>query len=164
MDLVTPGFGLIFWTGLVFLALLFILTKFIWKPILTIVKERDKKIEEALLLADKTKEEMRSIQSQNELLLKEARVERDQIIKQAKEAATEMIQNARVDAKLATDKEIANAAAIIKSEKIAAIAELKTQVAVLSIEIAEKIVKGELASADKQTALASKLAGDISLN
>jgi F-type H+-transporting ATPase subunit b len=164
MELVTPSLGLIFWTGLVFLGLLFVLTKFIWKPILKVVKERDQKIEDALMLADKTREEMKSIKAQNDSLLKEARAERDQIIKQAKETANEMIGKAQAEAKIAAEKEIANASAVIASEKKAAIADIKSQVASLSIAIAEKIVKEELNSVDKQTALASKLAEEINLN
>ena len=108
MDLVTPNIGLVFWTGLVFLGLLFILTKFIWKPILKIVQDRDQKIEEALQMADKTKAEMKSIQAQNEQLLKEARAERDHMLKEAKETANEMINKAKAEAKVVAEKEVAN--------------------------------------------------------
>ncbi|MCC6702785.1 MAG: F0F1 ATP synthase subunit B [Fluviicola sp.] len=164
MDLITPDLGLLFWTGLVFVLLLVILTKFIWKPILTSVNAREQKISDALELAEKTKAEMVALQAQNENLLKEARIERDAIVKDAKETATRMIEEAKATAKSESDKVVAAARAAIASEKTAAIAELKTQVAVLSLEIAEKIIRGELSSDDKQKALAEKLAEDINMN
>ena len=164
MDLITPDLGLLFWTGLVFVLLLVILTKFIWKPILTSVNAREQKISDALELAEKTKAEMVALQAQNENLLKEARIERDAIVKDAKETATRMIEEAKATAKSESDKVVTAARAAIASEKAAAIAELKTQVAALSLEIAEKIIRGELSSDDKQKALAEKLAEDINMN
>lgn len=164
MDLILPDMGLLFWTGLVFIILMFILTKFIWKPILASVNARSAKISEALELAEKTKAEMKSLQAANENLLKEARIERDNMIKDAKETATKMVEDAKAAAKAEADKVVAAAHQVIASEKAAAIAELKTQVASFSIEIAEKVVRGELASDEKQKALADKLASDINLN
>ena len=164
MGLITPDLGLHFWTGLVFVLLLVILTKFIWKPILTSVNAREQKISDALELAEKTKAEMHALQAQNENLLKEARAERDAIVKDAKEIATRMIEDAKVTTKTEQEKIVAAARATIASEKTAAIAELKTQVAAISLEIAEKIIRGELSSDEKQKALAEKMAGDINLN
>ncbi len=164
MGLITPDLGLIFWTGLVFLLLLFVLTKFIWKPILTSVNARAQKITDALELAEKTKAEMTALQAQNEQLLAEARAERDAIVKDAKVTATQMIEDAKSVAKTEAEKIAASTRAALAAEKAAAIAELKTHVAALSLEIAEKIIRGELASDEKQKALAEKLAGDINMN
>ena len=164
MGLITPDLGLLFWTGLVFVLLLVILTKFIWKPILASVNAREQKISDALELAEKTKAEMHALQASNENLLKEARAERDAIVKDAKEVATRMIEDAKATTKTEQDKIVAAARATIASEKTAAIAELKTQVAAISLEIAEKIIRGELSSDEKQKALAEKMAGDINLN
>jgi len=164
MELVTPGIGLIFWTGLVFLLLLFVLTKFVWKPVLKAVNEREQKISDALELAEKTKIEMKALQAQNENLLKEARAERDAIVKDAKEIAEKMVEDAKNTAKAEANKVVAAAREAINADKAAAIADLKKQVATFSIEIAEKIVRGELAADGKQKELAEKLAGDINLN
>lgn len=164
MGLITPDLGLIFWTGLVFLLLLFVLTKFIWKPILASVNARAQKITDALELAEKTQAEMRALQAQNENLLKEARAERDAIVKDAKEVATKLVEDAKNDAKTEAAKIVESARVSINAEKAAAVAELKTQVAAISLEIAEKVIRGELSSDDKQKALAEKLAGDINLN
>ncbi len=164
MKLITPDFGLLIWTGVVFVLLLFILTKFIWKPILASVNAREKKISDALELAERTKAEMTALQAENEKILAEARVERDAIVKDAKEVATKMVEDAKAAAKSEADKIAESARAAIASEKAAAIAELKTQVAAISLEIAETIIRGELSSDEKQKALAEKLAADINMN
>jgi F-type H+-transporting ATPase subunit b len=156
--------GLFFWQAVLFLALLFLLRKFAWKPILSSVNEREQKISDSLELAEKTKLEMESLKASNENLLKEARAERDGMIKDAKETATTMVNDAKDKAKEEGNKMLASAKESINAEKAAAIVELKTQVAAFSIEIAEKLVRGELSSADKQKALADKLAEDINMN
>ncbi len=164
MDLILPETGLMFWTGLVFVLLLFILTKFVWKPILNAVNTREQSITASLELAEKTKAEMMALQTQNENLLKEARAERDAIVREAKELSTSMIEEAKTTAKLEAEKIITSARESINNEKIAAIAELKVQIAEFSISIAEKVVREELTSDTKQTALAEKLAADFKLN
>lgn len=164
MELVTPDLGLLFWTGIVFCILLILLVKFAWKPILGAVNAREEKISDALELAVKTKEEMKTLQAANENLLKEARAERDSMIKDAKEVASKMVDDAKGTAKVEADKLVVAARESINAEKGAAIAELKTQMAAFSIEIAEKVVRGELSSSDKQKALADKLVDDINLN
>ncbi len=164
MDLILPDFGLLIWTSIVFLLLMFILTKFIWKPILSSVNERETKISDSLALAEKTKAEMILLQSQNENLLKEARAERDKIVKDAHETASKMVEDSKVNAKNEASKIIASAHQAIEVEKAAAFSELKSSIAALSIEIAEKVVRTELSSDDKQKALATKLVADINLN
>jgi len=164
MELVTPDLGLLFWTGIVFCILLFLLAKFAWKPILGAVNTREEKITDALELAEQTKEEMKALQVQNENLLKEARAERDLMIKDAKEISSKMVEDAKSTAKIEADKLMVSAKESINAEKSAAITELKIQVAAFSIEIAEKVVRGELASDAKQKALADKLAEDINMN
>ena len=162
--LITPALGQIIWGGLVFIVLLILLKKFAWKPMLNAVNEREKSIAESIALADSTKAEMKQLQAQNESLLREARAERDQMIKEATESGKKIVQESRDAAKVQYDKIIAEAQDVIRAEKAAALADLKTQVASLSLEIAEKVIKGELASNDKQKALADKLAGEINLN
>ena len=164
MDLVTPAVGQLFWGGLVFIILLVLLKKFAWKPILTSVNEREASIQESMDMAIKTKAEMEALQTQNQDLLKEARIERDKMIKEASETSKKLIEESREEGKAQQQKIVAEAQKIINAEKAAAISELKTQVASLSLEIAEKVIKGELASDDKQKALAEQIANDISLN
>jgi len=162
--LISPSIGIIFWGTVVFVILMILLAKFAWKPILKAVKDREDSISDSLALADKTKAEMAALQSENETLLQKARAERDQIIKEANEASKLMIAEAKDKSKVEADKIMSDAQKAITNEKNAAMSEIKTHVAALSLEIAEKIVKGELASSDKQKALAGQLAEDITLN
>jgi len=164
MDLITPSVGTMFWGGIVFLLLLVLLAKFAWKPILTAVKDREDSIKESLEIADKTKHEMQQLQAQNEKLLKEARVERDNMIKEASDVSKKIVSEARENAKTEANKIIEDAQKAIENEKNQAMSEIKTHVAALSLEIAEKIVKGELSSDDKQKTLANQLVEDINLN
>jgi F-type H+-transporting ATPase subunit b len=164
MELITPALGQIIWGGLVFIILLFILAKFAWKPMLSAVKAREESIQNSIDLAERTKAEMLALQAQNQDLLKEARIERDKMIADATATAKKLVEDSREEGKVQQQKLVAEAQKIINVEKAAAIAELKTQVASLSLEIAEKIIRGELASNDKQKALAEQIANDISLN
>ena len=164
MDLIKPEFGLIFWTGLSFLILLFVLRKFAWKPILNSVNTREQSILDALSSAEAAKKEMENLTADNEKLLKEARLERDAMMKEAREIKTKMIADAKDEAKIEADKMIINAQAAIQSEKKSAIAEIKNQVASLSLDIAEKVVKDELSNKDKQLKLVETMLDDAKLN
>lgn len=164
MGLITPAVGTIFWGTIVFVILMILLAKFAWKPLLAAVKEREQGISDSLALAEKTKAEMTQLQSENEALLKDARIERDKIIKEASDTSKQLIEEAKSKSKEEADKIIVDANKAITIEKNAAMSEIKSHVATLSLEIAEKIIKGELTSNDKQKALANQLADDISLN
>ena len=164
MDLVLPDFGLLFWTGLVFCSLLFLLAKFAWKPILGAVNAREQKIAEALDLAEKTKAEMKTLKAENEALLKEARAERDKMLKDAKKQADSFIDDSKGKAKDEAQKIITDARDSIHKEKNAAITELKSHVGALSIEIAEKIIQNELSKDEKQNALVDKILDKTNMN
>jgi F-type H+-transporting ATPase subunit b len=153
MDLVTPAIGLIFWTVLIFLILLFLLFKFAWKPILGAVKAREKSISEALNAAEKARKDMEKLQASNEEVLNEARAERDQILKEAREMRSKMIEDAKGMAKEEAHKLVDAARSAIENEKRAAINEMKNTMANLSVEIAEKLLLNELSDKDKQQAL-----------
>ncbi len=144
MDLVTPGIGLVFWTTLTFLLVVFLLIKFAWKPVLGMINERNKSIEDSLKLAETTKAEMAKLQADNEKLLAEARKERDNLLKEAREMKDQMIAQAKADATVEANKIMAAAKVSIENEKNQAMQDLKNQVAVLSFEVAEKVIGKEL--------------------
>jgi len=144
MDLVTPGVGLLFWTTVSFLILVLLLAKFAWKPIMNGINARNKSIEDALLLAEKTKAEMLTLQADNERIVKEARAERDALLKEAREMKDQLIAQAKEQAHTEAEKLIAGAKDSIQKEKQQALQELKMQVAEISIEIAEKVLRKEL--------------------
>lgn len=156
--------GLFFWQTLIFVVLIVLLAKFAWKPILKAVKEREEKIKGALEAAENAKLEMAKLKSQNEDMRKEALAERDALLKEAKETKDQIIAESKNQAKVEAEKIVASAREEIKAEKVAAMAEIKNQVAELSIEIAEKIVKDQLQSDDKQKALVDNLIEDVNLN
>ena len=162
--LVTPEIGMLFRTFLVFVILMLILTKYAWKPILNAVKERESSIEETLNAAKEAKLAMAELKSTNEDLLNQARAERDEMLKEARGIKDNIVANAKTIAKTEAEKIMITARESIKHEKMAAIAELKNQVAVLSIEIAEKILKSELSSVDKQKTIIDNIVKDIHLN
>ena len=164
MELVQPASGLIFWMCVSFGIIVFILKKFAWTPILTMIKEREDSIENALGAAEKAKLEMASLKSSNEKILAEARLERDNILKEAREIKDSIVNEAKSKATLESDKIISSARETINNEKMAAITELKNQVATLSIDIAEKILKSELSNNDKQKTLVKSMLEDVKLN
>ncbi len=156
--------GLFFWQALIFLCLVFLLKKFAWKPILDSVNNREEGIKDALESAENAKREMQNLQADNQKLLKEARAEREAMLKDARDIKNKMVEDAKEDARTEAGKLIAQAQASIQSEKKAAIAELKNQVANLSIEIAEKVVREELSNKDKQIQLVESMLGEATLN
>jgi len=164
MELVTPQIGLIFWTSLSFLILMFLLKKFAWSPILGAVKEREASIREALESAENARNEMANLQADNERILKEARAERDAMLKEARDIKASIVSVAKNSAKEEADKMIASAKAVIENEKVAAISELKKSVGALSIEIAEKVLMSELKDVEKQNTFISEMLKDVKLN
>ena len=164
MDLVTPGFGLIFWTSVVFIILLVLLKRMAWTPILNNVDARNKSIEEALEAAKNARDEMSNLKADNDRILKEARAERDEMLKEARELKANIISEAKNAAKDEADKMIASAKVVIENEKSGAISELKNTVGSLSVDIAEKVLRAELKDVDKQNAFIADLLKDIKLN
>ena len=164
MDLVTPGFGLIFWTSVVFLILLVLLKRMAWTPILNNVDARNKSIEEALEAAKNARDEMSNLKADNDRILKEARAERDEMLKEAREIKASIISEAKNAAKDEADKMIASAKVVIENEKAGAILELKNTVGSLSVDIAEKVLRAELKDAEKQNAFIAGMLKDIKLN
>jgi len=164
MELLTPGTGLLFWQVVVFLGLFALLSKLAWKPILSSLKERETSIQSALDAAEKAKAEMASLREDNEKLLKETRAERDVILREAREAANRLHDQAQADAKKNAEKIIEDAKAVINTEKQAALRDVRAQVASFSIEIAEKLIKKNLATDAAQKALVDTFIKDLKLN
>lgn len=155
--------GLFFWQTIIFILLIFLLKKFAWKPILDAVNEREEGIKNALLSAEKAREEMASLQSDNEETLKKARSERDSLLKEAREIKQQLIDEAKNEAKNEAKKIISQAQETIQNEKNAAIVDLKNQVASLSIDIAEKVLKEKLSNDQSQMNLVKDLVKEVTL-
>jgi len=164
MELLTPGTGLIIWQLIVFVGLFFLLSKLAWKPIISSLKEREQSIQSALDTAEKARLEMSQLKSDNEKLLKEAREERDKMLAQAREASNRMRDEAVGEAKKAADKIITDARAAINVEKQAALKEVRIQVAMFSLDIAEKLMKKNLANDSAQKELVEGYIKDVKIN
>ena len=164
MQLLTPAFGLIIWTLLAFGIVFFILKKYAWKPILHSMNEREKGIADSLATAENIKTEMSQMKSENEALLVKAREERAQMLKEAKETKDKIINEAKEQAKVETNKIIADAQSVINQQKMAALTDLKNQVGNLVIEVSEKILRRELSNKQEQENYIKQLAENVKLN
>lgn len=156
--------GLFFWQLILFVGLVLLLKKFAWGPILNSVNEREEGIKNALDEAENARKEMQNLNADNARILKEARVERDSLLKEAREMKETIISEAKEEAQIQANKVVEQAQATIQSEKQAAIADLKNQVAELSIGIAEKVVRGELSDKNKQTKLVEDLLKEVTIS
>jgi F-type H+-transporting ATPase subunit b len=164
MNLILPDPGLILWTTLAFLILLFILGKYAWKPILKAVADRETSIESALLKADAVREEMARLTNENEALLKQARGERDAILAEATKIKNQIIAEAKEAAHKEGARQIELARIEINNQRSIAMADVKNQVATLSIDIAEKILRKQFEDSKKQDELVKELLKEVKLN
>ena len=164
MELITPGLGLIFWMTLAFLFLVFILGKFAWKPILQMLKERETSIHEALNEANKAREEMKTLKFTNEQLLQEAKNERDALLNEARKIKEKLIEDARVKANEEALRIVEGAKESINNEKMAAMMELKNQIAESSLTLAKFILKRELSDPKRQEEYVQELLKEVKFN
>jgi F-type H+-transporting ATPase subunit b len=164
MELLTPGTGLIIWQAIIFLLLFFLLAKYAWKPILNSLKIREASIQDALDSAEKAKAEMAQLQADNKKMMEEARQQRDLMLKEARDVANSIREEAKEDATKQAEKIITDARVAIHTEKQAAMAEVKGQLAGLVLTVAEKVLKDNLKDDAAQTALIDKYVKDVNLN
>jgi F-type H+-transporting ATPase subunit b len=164
MELLLPGFGIIIWTFIAFIIVLVILKAFAWKPILKSLKDREENIASAIASAEKIKSEMAQLKNENETLLAKAREERASLLKDAKETSDKMIAEARNKAKSEYERIVTDAQAAIEQQKNKALTEVKNQVGALVIEVAEKVLRRELANKAEQENYIKQLAEGVKLN
>ncbi|KAB7728784.1 F0F1 ATP synthase subunit B [Rudanella paleaurantiibacter] len=164
MDLLTPDIGLLFWQIIIFGALFFILSKFAWKPITQSLKERETNIQSALDLAEKTRQEMALLKADNEKLLAEARSERESILRGAKEAADRLVADAQQKAQVEANRILEQARESMQNERQALVTSMKKEVVTLSLDIAEKVLRRELADQSAQEKLVQDLVANSRLN
>ncbi|MFD2864746.1 F0F1 ATP synthase subunit B [Mucilaginibacter antarcticus] len=161
--LLNDHLGFVVWSTVAFLILLFLLAKFAWKPIMGAIDERERSIESALLKAEAAKEEMSRLTSENEALLKQARIERDAILSEAKKVKDSIIAEAKEAAQKEAGRQIEMARIEINNQKAIAMADVKNQVATLSLQIAEKVLQRQLEDQHKQDELVSQLLKEVKL-
>ncbi|HRH37648.1 MAG TPA: F0F1 ATP synthase subunit B [Flavobacteriales bacterium] len=157
MSLVTPDIGLLFWMCLSFGIVVWLLSKYAWKPILSSVKQREGSIADALNEAKKMREDMAKMSANNEAIMRQAREERETLLKEARDIRDKEISEAKAKAKTEADALLSRARIDIQNEKNAAIVEMKNQVAELSIMVAERILKEKLDAGAAQQSLVDKV-------
>jgi len=164
MQLVTPGIGLIFWMLVSFSLVMYILAKYAWGPIMKGIHQREDTIEKALEAANEAKKEMLQLKAGNEQLLRDAKDERDALMRDARKVRESILDEARTKAAEESARILENARENIQFEKMAAINELKNQIASISIEIAEKLIGKELENKEQQQQLTEKLLKEVKIN
>lgn len=163
-SLTSPAVGTLFWTVLIFGLFFFILTKFAWKPILSAVKAREEMIKGSLEAAEKAREDMVKLQSDNEAILRKAREEREVILKEARDVRDKLIAEAKGKATEEAEKIVEKAKQGIEREKSKALSEIHMQVASLSVDIASKLIGEKLSKTGEQEKLIDKYLKDLDLN
>lgn len=162
--MITPGLGLLVWMSITFLILLFLLTKFAWKPIMNALNERETSIVDALNQAKLAREEVQNLKAENDRIIQEARIEKDNILREAREIRDRMINEAKDTAKAEGEKLLEAAKLAIAQEKLAAVDEMKKQISTLSVDIAEVILKQKLENKEAQNTLVANILENKNLN
>jgi F-type H+-transporting ATPase subunit b len=163
-SLITPAIGTLFWTVVIFTLFFLILKRFAWKPVLNIVKQRDEMIKGSLASAEKARKEMLKLQSDNEAILRKAREERETILKEARDVRDKLIAEAKGKASEEAEKLIEKARTGIEREKAIALADIREQVASLSVDIASKLLGEKLKQTGEQQKLIDNYLRDIDFN
>jgi F-type H+-transporting ATPase subunit b len=163
-NVLKPEPGLLIWTTIIFLLFWFLMSRFAFKPIGAALKQRENDIQSALDEARKAREEMSNLQAENEKLLAQAREERSAILKEAKDAKDEIIAEAKERANAEYKRKVESAIQDIENQKMAALVSLKNEVGSMAVEIAEKILRRELANKPEQENYAKSLADNIKMN
>jgi F-type H+-transporting ATPase subunit b len=164
MELINPDLGLIFWMTLSFLILLFILSKFAWKPVIKMLNKREEKITAALNEANLAREQMKQLTADNERLLLQAKEERDAILNEARKISQKMYDDIKAKAQEEGQRIVEAAKNDIDVEKQKAIVEIKNTIAEISIEMAEKILQHELSDKEKHQEYINKRVNEITFN
>ncbi len=160
-EIITPTFGLFFWSVIIFLLFFFILRRYAWKPIIDAVNERDHRIESSLKEAEIARQELVKLKSDNEALLKEARSEREKILREANTMKDQIINDAKQDASKVANQEIEKARIEIEAQKLATLNEIKSTAGNIAVDIAEKILRKEFSDRTAQESFAQRLISEL---
>jgi F-type H+-transporting ATPase subunit b len=160
--ILTPDFGLFFWMLVAFLVVFLILAKFGFPVITGMVEERKNFIDESLRKAHEAQERLANIEKEGESILQEAREKQALILKEAAESRDAIVEQAQQKARTEGARLLEEAKAAIEQEKKAAIADIRQQVAALSVEIAEKVLRQNLRDDKSQMDLIDRMLDEVS--
>ncbi len=162
-SILTPDLGLLFWMLLAFLVVFFVVAKYGFPAIIGMVEDRKRYIDESLQKAHEASERLANIQKEGESMLQEARQKQAQILKEAAETRDAIVAQAQEKAREESNRIISEAKGEIESQKQAAISEIRAHVAELSVKVAEKILRKELASDAKQMETIDRLLDEVAV-
>ena len=164
MSLITPDFGLLFWMAIVFIVVLGILWKWGFPAIIKMVNDRKAFIDDSLRKAHEANERLVNIQKEGEVILQEAREKQAQILKEAADSRIAIVEQAQAKARDEGERLLSEAKTAIEAEKQNAIRDIRSQVAELSVQIAEKVLREKLSGDDKQMAMINRLLDEVSVD
>lgn len=163
-SLITPSFGLLFWMLIGFSILVFILAKYAWPVITQSIAKREEYIETQLAEAEKIKNEMTNLSKKHDEMMAKTKAERDKILADARKISEKMYEEAKMKANEETAAMLEEAKKSIDFEKMKAITDIKNEIANLSIDIAEKVLRNELSDKDKQNQLIENWMKEFNMN
>lgn len=161
-SILTPDPGLLFWMLLAFLVVFWVLAKYGFPAIINMVDERNKYIDESLRKAHEAQERLANIEKEGESILQEAREKQAQILKEAAQTRNAIVEQAQEKARAEGARLMDEAKTAIEQEKKAAIADIRKQVAELSVDIAEKVLRKNLKDDKSQMDLIDRMLDDVS--
>ncbi|MBR6362755.1 MAG: F0F1 ATP synthase subunit B [Bacteroidales bacterium] len=162
MNLVTPDGGLLFWMTLIFLLLFFVLARFGFPVITGMVEKRNRHIDESLKMAQEARARMENLAAEQAALLEKTRQEQGVMLREAAQTRATIIANAQKEAEEKAEKIIEKARVEIAAEKESALRDIRKEVAMLSVDIAEKVICKDLENDDAQMRYLDKLVGEMS--
>ena len=162
MSLITPDFGLLFWMTLIFGIVFFILAKFGFPVLTDMVRKRQERIEKSLVDAREIEARMATWKVEQAQMLEATRKEQAQMLREATETKARIVSDAKAQAKAEADKLLAEAQARIEAEKESALRDVRKEIALLSVQVAEKVLRNELSDEGSQRAFIDKLVDEAS--
>jgi F-type H+-transporting ATPase subunit b len=164
MNLLTPDLGLLFWMLVSFGIVFFVLAKYGFPIIVKMVDERKAFIDSSLASAKEANEQLAGIREESEKILSTARTEQLRILNEAGKIRDKMVEDAKNQAKIEADKLLEKATDDIRKAKDGAMSEIRAELAALSVGIAEKVLRGQLENAERQSTVINRLLDEINIH
>jgi F-type H+-transporting ATPase subunit b len=159
-----PYLGTIIWVTIIFLIVFFGLTKFAWKPLLKALDDREKKVEESLNAAKNAEQQLANLENEQQKVISSARQEKEKLLKEGVDLHEKIVASAKEKAQLEADKIIEDTRKQMERERKLAIAEMKTQISELSVEIASKVIRADMQDKKRHEKMVEELIKDVELN
>lgn len=162
MSLITPDFGLLVWMTLIFGIVFFVLAKWGFPMITGSVEKRAQRINDSIKAAKEAEEKLRNLAEEQSRMIEETRQEQSRILKEAAASRDNIVEQAKVQAREEASRILDQARTQIAVEKESALRDVRKEVALLSVSVAEKVLKASLSDGAEQSALVDRLVDEVS--